>query len=56
MEFTLRTVIIFILLFIAALLIIGLMQVWTGESNNLIQGVFDFFDKLLSVPQPQLPK
>ncbi len=53
MEFTLRTVIIFILLLIAALLIIALMQVWTGQSNNIVQGIFDFFNKLWTSPQPQ---
>ena len=46
MEWGLKTVIIVVLLIVFFVVVVGLMSVWSGQSNNLVSGLFDFLKNL----------
>ena len=49
MEFAMKTLVVFALLTIAAIVIILFIQVWTGKSINIAESVYDFFSNLIGI-------
>ena len=44
-----KTLVVFAILTIAALIIIILIQMWTGRSINIVEAVYDFFSGLTGI-------
>jgi hypothetical protein len=49
MEFAMKTLVVFVLLIIATIVIILFIQVWGGKSNDIVQATYDFFNNLLGI-------
>ncbi len=49
MEFAMKTLVTFVLLIIAAIIIILFMQVWTGKSIAGLDSVYDFFNGMIGI-------
>ena len=47
MEFTIKTLIIFMLALITAIIIVALIMGFSGESGNLMEQIFSFFRNLI---------
>lgn len=49
MEFTLKTLVVIVLLLIGALVIIAFIQVWSGRSMDIMKSTYDFFNNMLGL-------
>jgi hypothetical protein len=47
MHITIQVLAVIMILLIAFIVLVGLMIGWTGETQNAIGGIFDFFSRLL---------
>ncbi len=47
MEFPMQTVIVILIILVAFAVFLVLISQWSGSSQNLLKGVFDFFGSLL---------
>ncbi|HLD77509.1 MAG TPA: hypothetical protein VJB16_00635 [archaeon] len=52
MEFPMQTVIVILIILIAFAIFLMLISQWSGNSQNLLKGVFDFFGNLLKGGAP----
>lgn len=43
MQLALKFVITIFILIVVTIVIIGLLSVWTGQSNDIVSGIVDFF-------------
>lgn len=46
MHLGLKVVVAAVAIFIAAIILLGLFMVWTGQSNDMASAVFDLFRKI----------
>jgi len=55
MRWGIKIIVVFLLILIFFIVTVGLITVWTGQSNEAVEGVFDFLKNMGNWDPPKNP-